>query len=36
VDLNPVVAHEDGLTIVDARILLKKKGRKGRKAKTTS
>ncbi|MBW1680174.1 MAG: acetate--CoA ligase family protein [Deltaproteobacteria bacterium] len=35
-DLNPVVAHEDGLTIVDARILLKKKGRKGRKAKTTS
>ena len=24
-DLNPVIAHEDGLTIVDARIILKKK-----------
>jgi acetyltransferase len=28
-DLNPVIVHESGLTIVDVRIILKKEGKKG-------
>ena len=32
-DLNPVIAHESGLTIVDVRIILKTEEKKGRDKK---
>jgi len=35
-DLNPVIVHESGLTIVDVRIILKKKWKKGQNNKRKS